>query len=118
MAALTRNTFPEQENTATKLDLNSGPHTLAWVTDSYLVFESAETGSLTINAIGDGVSTVPCVGYGDVDVSLGFDITLTAGDTVVVPLSAISAFLGGMKNNVTLTVTGSTAPSLAYVYWY
>lgn len=118
MAALIKNTFPNQENTVTKEDLNTAPHTLAWETNTYLVFESSEAVPLTINVIGDGVTTVPCAGYGDADVSLGFDVTLGAGDTVVVPLSTISAFLGGLKNNVTLTVTGSTGSDLAYVYWY
>jgi hypothetical protein len=118
MAALTRNTFTGQQNTVTKEDLNAGPHTLPWLPNTSLVFESTEALTLTINAIGDGVTTVPCSGYGDVDVSAGFDISLTTGDTVVVPLSSISAFLGQAKNNVTLTVTGSTAADLAFVYWY
>ena len=117
MAALTRNIFSNQENTATKTDLNTGPHTLAWESGTELVFESSEVGSLTINVIGDGVTTVPCAGYGSVDVSSGFDVTLGAGSTVVVPLKTISAFLGANKNNVTLTITGSTAADLAYVYW-
>jgi len=60
---------------------------------------------------------LPCNGYGDVTVSAGFDIEVGAGETVVVPLNTINAFLGAVKNNVTLTVTGSTGASLAFVYW-
>ena len=117
MAALTKQTFTDQFSAATKTDLNTGPHTLAWEPNTFLVFESAEAGSLTINAVGDNVTTVPCNGYGDVTVSGGFDITVNSGETVVVPLNTISAFLGAVKNNVTLTVTGSTGASLAFVYW-
>ncbi len=117
MAVLTKQSFTNQTNVATKADLNAGPHTLLWEPNTSLVFESAEIGSLTINVVGDNVTTVPCNGYGNVTVSAGFDIVVGAGETVVVPLNTINAFLGAVKNNVTLTVTGSTGASLSFVYW-
>lgn len=117
MAVLTKQTFTDQTNTVLKEDLNAAPHTLLWEANSYLVFENNEAVPLTINLLGDGVTTINCSGYGDVTVSAGFDVVVAAGDTVVVSLNTVNAFLGAQKNNVTLTVTGSTAADLAFVYW-
>lgn len=116
MAVLTKQTFTSQTNVVTKTDLNAGPHSLTWSANTYLVFDNSEVGSITVNIVGDGVTTKTFTGYGDVTVSTGFDVVVGAGSSVVVPLNTISAYLGDQLNNVTLAVTGSTAPNLAFVY--
>lgn len=117
MASLTKQTFTNQVNIIAKEDLNTAPHTLAWESSTFLVFENNELVPLTINLLGDGVTSVGFAGYGDVTVSGGFDVIVPAGDTVTVPLNSVSKFLGAQNNNVTISVTGSTAADLAFVYW-
>lgn len=116
MTEITKQTFPNQKNIVVKTDLNEGNHTLKFQTGSYLVIESNETLELTINILGDGVTTVDCQGYGDIDVSSGFDVTINKGETVVVTLNTISSYLGSSGNTVTVSTTGSTSPDLAFIY--
>ncbi len=83
-----------------------------------LVLENTGASTPTINISGDAATTARCAGLGDpIDVSGGFDIALTAngtaGDTVVLALSDIAAYLADANN--TPAVTGGTADVNAYI---
>ncbi len=120
MATFTPNkplTVEETNITANILDLNDAPHDFLFVTPRQtLTIENNEAVPLTINLLGDGQTSINCPGYGSVDVSSGKDYVIAAGDTVIVSTSFISAYLGAKNNNVALTVTGSTAPALAFAW--
>ena len=99
------------------LDLNAGPHFFAFVTSKQtLTIENNEVGALTINLLGDGQTSIECKGYGTIDVSLGKDIIVAAGDTVVINTAPISGYLGAKDNNVQVTITGSTGAALAFAW--
>lgn len=107
----------ETNLTANILDLNDGPHSFAFAgLKQTLTIENNELVPLTINLLGDGQSTIECKGYGDIDVSGGKDFVVAAGDTVVINTVKISGYLGAKNNNVTVTVTGSTAGALAFAW--
>lgn len=70
-----------------------------------LYLNNVSGGSLTPLIDGDGGTTVPCSGIGDVDVSAG--LTLAAigiGATAAIPLNSISGYLSGI-----ITITGGDA---------
>lgn len=70
-----------------------------------LVLNNVSAGALTPLIDGDGGTTQPCAGIGDIDVSTGLTLaSIAAGDTVSIPLNSISAYLQG-----TITVTGGLA---------
>jgi hypothetical protein len=96
------------------LDLNAAPHALTFNNfKQTLTVANGEAVPLTINLLGDGVTTYTCPTYGDINVSAGKDVVVAAGATEVINLPSIAAYLGASANNVAVTVTGSTAPSLA-----
>lgn len=83
-----------------------------------LVVENTGASTPTINIDGDLATTINCGGLGNpVDVSGGFDVALTAsgtaGDTVILPLNTISAYLAATGNLP--AVTGGTADVVAYI---
>lgn len=83
-----------------------------------LVLENTGSGTPTINIDGDLAVSVVCGGLGNpIDVSDGFDISLaasgSAGDTQIIPLHTISAYLTATDNLP--AVTGGTADVLAYI---
>lgn len=118
MAALTVNKpFDEAETVLVKEDLNSAPHTFTYNPyQQVLYIDNGEAVPLTINVLGDGVTTTKCEGYGDIDVSLGLDVVVAAGDTETLYTRAREAYMGASGNVVTVTVTGSTAPALAFAW--
>jgi len=70
-----------------------------------LTITNDTAGSLTPNITGDGATTVPVAGYGEVDVSSGYDLaSIAAGTTVSIPLDSIRKYLSG-----TITMTGADA---------
>lgn len=70
-----------------------------------LILNNVSAGALTPNIDGDGGTTVPCAGVGDVDVSSGITLaSIAAGDYVAIPLNSISGYLSGV-----VTVTGGLA---------
>ena len=103
--------------TANILDLNAGPHALTFNKHSQeLVIENNEAVPLTINLLGDGVTSFNCPGVGTVDLSAGVDLVVPAGATATIYTAKVSEYCGATGNNTVLTVTGSTAPSLGYVW--
>ena len=96
------------------LDLNAAPHSLAFKNyHQTLTIANGEAVPLTINLLGDGVTTVVCPTYGTLDVSGGKDVVVAAGATEAINLPALASWFGADGNTVTVTVTGSTAPALA-----
>jgi len=120
MAIFTANKplLAEETNiTSNILDLNAAPHEFAFSNPKQtLTIENNEAVSLTINLLGNGQTSINCVGYGAVSVSAGKDYVIAAGDTVVINTSLISGYLGAKGNTVDVTVTGSTAGSLAFAW--
>ena len=70
-----------------------------------LILNNVSVGALTPLIDGDGGTTVPCSGIGNIDVSAGLTLaSIGIGDTVAIPLNSISAYLSG-----TITITGGDA---------
>lgn len=70
-----------------------------------LVLNNVSGGALTPLIDGDGGTTYPCAGIGDVDVSAGLTLaSIGIGDTVAISLNSIKAYLSGV-----VTVTGGDA---------
>ncbi len=68
-----------------------------------LILNNVTIGTLTPLIDGDGGTTVPCPGIGDVDVSAGLTLTLIGvGATAAIPLATISGYLQGV-----ITLTGA-----------
>jgi hypothetical protein len=73
-------------------------------TSPVLYLNNETAGPLTPLIDGDGGTTVPCAGIGDVDVSAGLLLSSIAANAVVaIPLNSISAYLNGV-----VTITGAT----------
>lgn len=105
------------ETTMVKLDLNAFPHTFTYNPyQQVLYIDNGEAVPLTINVLGDGVTTTKCEGYGDIDVSLGLDIVVAAGDTETLYTRAREAYMGASGNVVAVTVAGSTGADLAFAW--
>jgi len=70
-----------------------------------LILNNVSGGALTPLIDGDGGTTYPCAGIGDVDVSGGLTLaSIGIGDTVAISLNSIKAYLSGV-----VTVTGGDA---------
>ena len=115
MAAFTLNTTNDAENTISSLDLSAGPHTLTYNQGYILYLQNGEGADITVNLLGDGVTTGECPGYGSIDLSAGKDIVVPAGDTVAVRLQSYSKFRGGAGNTSNVTITGATSLSTGWV---
>lgn len=69
-----------------------------------LVIRNATAGALTPVIDGNGGTTIPVPGYGNLDVSAGYSVgSIAAGAVRAIPLETISAFLQG-----TIAITGGT----------
>lgn len=108
MANFTVNTLGGQEINLAKLDLSAGPHELNYNSGYVLYVDNKDAGSVTVNLLGDGVTNHECQGYGEIDVSAGFDFVVAAGETKALRLIAASAFMGPAGNTVAVTITGAT----------
>lgn len=73
-----------------------------------LIMENTTGSDVVVTIDGDGSSTVNCPGVGDIDVSAGIALTVTANSFEQIQLSSISAYLQG-----TIAVTGGTGVSAA-----
>jgi len=105
--------------TATILDASTGPHALTFVgSKQVLTIENGDVGSITVNFLGDGVTTFNCPGLGPQTVSAGQDIVVAAGDTVDVLVPSFSGFMGADGNNVVLTITSATSLSSIWLSEY
>jgi len=70
-----------------------------------LYLNNVSGGALTPLIDGDGGTTTPCPGIGDVDVSAGLTLdSIGIGATAAIPLNSIEAFLKGV-----ITITGGDA---------
>lgn len=70
----------------------------------YLVLRNDTAGALTPNVDGDGATTQYVAGIGDVDLTGGYTFaSIGIGDTVIVDLADIKAYLAG-----TIAMTGGT----------
>ena len=74
-----------------------------------LVIDNGTAGSLTATIDGDESTTIAVAGYGALDVSSGYGVTIAAGDTAIIPLRSIGAYLRG-----TVTITGADGAT-AYI---
>lgn len=69
-----------------------------------LILDNVTAGALTVTIDGNGGTTVPVAGIGNIDVSAGFSTgSIAAGACVAIPLDAIAYYLQG-----TIAVTGGT----------
>lgn len=108
MADFTVNTLGGQETNLVKLDLSAGPHALNYNNSYVLYVDNKDGGNVTVNLLGNGVASHNCSGYGDIDVSAGFDFVVAAGETKALRLTSVSAFMGAAGNAVAVTITGAT----------
>ena len=70
-----------------------------------LVLNNVTAGALTVTLDGDGATTTPVAGVGDVDLTGGFVTNeIAIGATVAIPLNAIGEYLAG-----TIAITGGDA---------
>ena len=105
--------------TANILDASAGPHALTFVGSKQVVtIANGDIVSITVNFLGDGVTTFNCPGIGPQDVSAGDDIVVAAGDTVEYLVSAHNGFMGSDSNNVVLTITDATTLSSIWLSEY
>lgn len=104
------------KTTVTPLDLSGGPHTWTNAQGIFdLVVDNGESGAVTINILGAGVTTHDCANVGEIDLSAGYDLSCAAGEVTNLSMGQISAYFGAIGNEVTFTVTGATGQSTAYL---
>jgi len=105
--------------TANILGADTGPHALTFVgAKQVLTIVNGDVGSITVNLLGDGVTTFNCPGLGPQTVSAGKDIVVATGDTVDVLVSSFNGFMGAEGNNVVITITSATSLSSIYLSEY
>ena len=73
-----------------------------------LIMENTTGGDVTVTFDGANGTTENCPGVGEIDVSAGIALTVTANSFEQIQLSSISAYLQG-----TVAVTGGTGVSAA-----
>ena len=70
-----------------------------------LILNNVTAGALTPNFDGDGATTYPVTGVGDVDLTAGYTTgSIGAGAQVAIPLNTIGEYLAG-----TIALTGADA---------
>ena len=105
--------------TANILTLDTGPHAFKFKDfKQVMTIKNGDVGSVTVNFLGDGVTSAQCVGIGTIVLSAGKDIVVAAGDTVTVNIPTIGEYMGADGNNVTVTITGATVLSTAFINEY
>lgn len=112
MATLNKYTFNEEDTIVPVALTGADDVTLNASKTSVLIVENASVGDVTINVLGDGVTSKVCQGVGTIDLSGGQDFVVTASSTLKFQLHPFhSAWLGtGLVN-----ITGGTADLTAYV---
>ncbi len=72
--------------------------------DAVLILRNPTAGAISPVIDGDGASSVPVAGVGNVDISSGYAVgSIAAGNVAAVPLDSIAQYLAG-----TITITGAT----------
>ena len=80
--------------------------TFTYKSGDELYINNVTAGAITPKLDGDGSTVIPVKGYGDIDVSGGYDVpSIGVGEEVMIPLDTISAFLKGV---VTVTAGDGT----------
>lgn len=107
MAVITATSMTGSGSRAVTVTTLGASDTFVFNTDRkpVLYLNNVSAGALTPLIDGDGGTTTPCEGVGDIDVSAGLLLSsIGIGDTVAIPLNSISAYLKG-----TITITGGDA---------
>jgi hypothetical protein len=112
-------TAAETNITANILDASAGPHALAFSAfKQVLTIVNGDVVPITVNLLGDGVTTFDCPTIGAVDTSGGKDIVVAAGDTVTVFTAEYGGWMGAEGNNTVVTITSATSLSSIYLSNY
>lgn len=102
MAEIVATSMTGSGDRAVTVTILGASDTLTYAKGSVLILNNVTGGALTPLIDGDGGTTVPVAGVGDIDVSLGFSTaSIGAGLSAAIPLDSINAFLKGV-----VTVTG------------
>jgi len=102
--------------TANILTLDTGPHSFTFVNHKQvLTIDNGDVGAITVNFLGDGVTSAQCPGIGTISLSAGKDIVIASGDTITVDIPRIGEYMGLAGNNVAVTISGATVLSTAYL---
>ncbi len=119
MAAFVANKPLDSETTnltANILTLDTGPHSFTFRNyKQVMTIINGDVGAVTVNFLGDGVTSAQCPGIGIIDLSAGKDIVVASGDTVTVNIPRIGEYMGADGNNVAVTISGATVLSTAYI---
>ena len=107
------------ETTIVSEDPSTGPHTFNYNPQKqFLVFQNEEGAGVTVNILGDGVTTIDPAGLEPIDISGGFDWEVGSGTTETLYTLQRSAYCGANGNNVTVTITGATSASKIWLSEY
>lgn len=98
------------ESNIEKLDLSTGPHEFTFRNfEQVLYVENGESSASVILTItGTGIAAFECPGFGSVDPTSGYMMTVPAGMTDGLNLSRIYRYLGEDGNTVNVSITGAT----------
>lgn len=105
MATITRtNVSGSGRKTITETTLTGTADTFSYGSGDLLIMRNPTGGAISPTIDGDGGSTVPVSGVGDVSVSSGYAVgSIAAGAMVAIYLDTIAAYLQG-----TIAITGGT----------
>ena len=116
MATIPTNALLANEVAVSKLDLASGPHTFTFdPVEQTLQVDNGEAGNLTLNILGAGVTVFDCKGLEQQNVSAGYDFIIPTLEQRSIVTSDYNAYTGSLGNLVTVTVTGDTGLSFAWL---
>ena len=73
-----------------------------------LILQNTTGSDVTVTVDGSGATTANCPGIGDIDVSAGKELVVTASGSETISIASISAYLSG-----TVAVTGGTGVNAA-----
>lgn len=98
------------ESNIEKLDLSDAPHDFTFRNfEQVLYVENGEaSASVILTITGMNIAAFECPGFGSVDPTGGYMMTVPAGMTDGLNLSRIYRYLGDDGNTVNVTVTGAT----------
>lgn len=94
--AKTQNGAGVQDLAVTTLDGTSDTFVYDATRAAFLILKNPTGGAISPVIDGDGATSVPVGGVGSVDISAGFAVgSIAAGETKVINLAGISAYLAG-----------------------
>jgi hypothetical protein len=104
MATITKTTIQGNSEVAVSITTLGASDTFDYLTGkgATLILNNVTVGALTVNIDGDGGTTVPVRGVGEIDITGGFSTaSIGAGLVVAIPLDGIFQYLQGV-----IAVTG------------